>query len=164
MARRGCASGRRKQLQRLKKALFECRVFDPTIFDWAASAHTDKTPPVPPIYRSYVAPVPEELASETAPAPTSVPISRVRLRAPTRLALSHMASVRLPTRPLPVSAQIKKRVSQSAPAAHTTNQKNAKPKIQAVQPTRLSITTKNGSWISLKGEIPTTPRDNYNYV
>lgn len=97
MARRGCASGRRKQLQRLKKALFECRVFDPTIFDWAASAHTDKTPPVPPIYRSYVAPAPEELAIETAPAPTSAPISRVRLRAPTRLALSHMASVRLPT-------------------------------------------------------------------
>lgn len=103
MARWGCASGRRKQLQRLKK--YEIREFDPSIFDQAASA---PPPTPPPTYRSYVAPVPKKLNIKTIPKPES----RAKTRVPARPTGSDVAPIRLQTRPLPVAAQIKRRKTQ----------------------------------------------------
>lgn len=147
MARRGCASGRRMQLRRLKKALFEHKEFDPSIFNQSISAPKElKTP----TYKSYVAPAPKELITKTTPAP----ISRSKFRTPAHPKSLDVAPVRLPIRPLPTSKQIKDRVVLLIPTIRPIKTITEKPKIRAMQSTNISIQNKKKGWISIKRRNP----------
>lgn len=124
MARRGCASGRRKQLRRLVKALHEHKEFNPDVFDRATPT---LPPPPPPAYTSYTQPqfgtqiVKPILTKQTS-----------QSRKPARPSATDVAPVRRQTRPLPVSAQIKKRGIQIVKSAN-------KPAIISIKTTKLNI-------------------------
>lgn len=145
MARRGCASERRKQLQRLKKALYEHREFDPSVFDRITSTSIR---PTPPAYRSYVAPASKEVISKI----TSTPILKAKTRIPAHPIASDVAPIRLRTRPLPVSAQIKRR--------DTINRTQiTRPRILSIEATKI-IVKKEGDRIILKRKIPVNSSQN----
>lgn len=149
MARRGCAFGRRKQLQRLNKALYGHQEFDPPVFDKAASTQAANPPPYAPTYRSYVLPILEGPPQQAAPVPAPKSIFKV----PARPATSDVAPMRLPTRPLPVSAQIKRR--DGAPARPIILN-GSKPCVRVTQHVNFTILKRGNKYI-IKGKLPATP-------
>lgn len=129
--RRGKAAGRRKQLQRLNKELYEIGTFDPLVFEKAEAEFRARQPPPPPTptYRS---------CSTLGLLPISEKLSRAEKR-PKRLlappsSLPSSIFERRPTKPLPLDACSKKRDS---------NKERAGPHIRTIESVKLSIRKEN---------------------
>lgn len=96
---------------------------------------------------------PKELIIRTK----SEPILRTKSRVPARPISSDVAPIRLSTRPLPVSAQVKRR---NTTIIETPTQATNKPRIITCQATEVAVLRKGGE-IIIKGKIPTAPPPNY---
>lgn len=136
MPKRGRLAGRKRQLRWLKRELLGHRVFDPAIF--CEPLRSDSEAP------AYVPRSPDVITLENSEPPKPSVGKRLPREIQQLPVPVTVAPTRLPTRPLKVSAQIKKQRPDSTTAPSAAGPKF---KIWAVAPLKLKIRREGNAYM-----------------
>lgn len=154
MPKRRVASGRKRQLKRLKRALLGHQRFDPTVFETGPWSAADSRGSAPEFSDSQINTRTEPTNPRVPSVAPSCPRKVEQLPAPS----TSFIPSRLPTRPLPVSRQIKRLEEPSKLSQSSCNWSRAKPKIRSVRPMSLTI-IREGQRILVGGNKVAPPPD-----